>query len=99
MRHLPAAELEQNLHDMVAAIQQSGAQVLLVAVPEPGLWLSPPDLYERVAAATNIPVMHDELSALERDKSMKSDLIHLNAQGYRELAVAVRKALDVAGAL
>ncbi|MGI9309023.1 MAG: GDSL-type esterase/lipase family protein [Gammaproteobacteria bacterium] len=99
LRKRSVTELEQNLSTMVRAIQESGAQVLLIAVPEPGLWLSPPDLYGRVAATANIPIMNEELSELESDNSMKSDLIHLNARGYRELAVAVRQALVLAGAL
>ena len=46
-----------------------------------------------------MPIDVDVLPTLMRDRSVKSDQVHFNAQGYRRMAEGVRDLLEDAGAL
>ena len=64
-----------------------------------GLRLSPPDYYEKIANETQSPVETGALADILGDNSLKSDLTHPNALGYRNLAQAVANLLKKAGAV
>jgi len=91
--------LRNNLEQMVVIAQENNTQVLMLAVPEPKLTASPPDLYEEIAEATGIPLMSDIVTDLQFDRQYKSDPIHLNEAGYRRLAEAIFQKLDDCGSL
>ena len=95
LKKLPLADLERNLEAMISLIQSKGAKVILVGVPKPSLSLSSLDLYENLADKHNLVSDLDILSDLLEQRSMKSDKVHLNAQGYRALATAISKKIEV----
>lgn len=99
IRKLDRARTEQNLRDMVGIARQSGASVVLIGVPSPGLFLSSEALYERVAEDLGLPIEDEILPELLGDNSYKSDAIHPNAAGYGRMADAVRQVLEDAGAI
>lgn len=86
LRKLGMLAAANNLRDMIRLAQQKGISVILVAVPQPGLMLSPPDFYETVADEMNIPIEDDVLADVLSDRSLKSDMIHPNAKGYAMMA-------------
>jgi len=88
-----------NLRRMVRLAQQQGISVLLIAVPQPGLLLSPPQFYEQVAGEMNVPIETGVLSDILSERSLKSDTIHPNAKGYRLMAEAVFNLMREAGAI
>jgi lysophospholipase L1-like esterase len=98
LRRLSLKQAEANLRKMVSDVKESGADVVLVAVPQFSVWGKVPDFYARVAQDFNIPLQTDILSELERDSQMKSDAVHLNASGYRQLAKAIISLMSEAGA-
>ncbi|MCF6313149.1 MAG: arylesterase [Verrucomicrobiales bacterium] len=82
------AKLKSNLTAMVDLIQQAGADVMIVAVPAPGIMLKVPNLYAEVAQEQHLPYEGDVIKEVLSDASLKSDLVHPNEEGYRRMAEA-----------
>jgi len=99
LRQLSAIKTEQNLRAMIKMARQSGAEVVLVAVPRFGLFPSAWDYYEDIAEDLNVPVEFDVISDLQRNPGMKSDQVHFNQTGYRLMAEALADLLRESGAL
>jgi lysophospholipase L1-like esterase len=77
---------------VVTLSRDAGAQVLLVAVPQPsigaalGAGLSDHPLYERLADELAQPLHAGGWSRVLGDDKLKSDQIHANGEGYRVFA-------------
>jgi len=56
-------------------------------------------MYERLSESLGVPLEDSALSDILGDGDLKSDPLHPNAAGYRELAEAVHRLLVKAGAL
>lgn len=82
--------LESNLDRMISLARRSGADVILVGVPKPGLTLRVPRLFHELAAKHHIPIEAEALPHILSNRSLKSDLIHANAAGYKYLAKAIQ---------
>ena len=95
LRKLPKAKLKANLANMINLIQSSGAQVLLVGVPKPAILLSTFPVYEELAEEYNLVSDLESLTDLLGSPAMKSDGVHLNAQGYRAFAESLAKRINV----
>lgn len=78
-----------NLRQMIRRAHERGVSVLMLAVPRPGLLLTPPDFYEEVTEEMKIPIDADLLSDLLANRSLKADTIHPNSKGYQKMAEAV----------
>jgi len=86
--------LRDNLTKMIHLIKASGAQVLLVGVPNFKLIrFSTEALYEELAQEEAVMYEGDILSIIENDTSLKSDRIHPNAKGYGLMAEAFAEVL------
>lgn len=94
LRHISPQATASNLAAMVEAIRDSGAQVVLLSVPRPGLFLKPAEFYKTISERYQIPLEDEILTRILRDNSLKSDPIHPNAAGYRRLAEAVATILN-----
>ncbi len=81
-------------------IRESGAEVILVGVPAPGLMLSIAPFYKKIAKDMDVPLRHHcwQISWLT-DSKLKADAIHPNAEGYRILAQSIAVFLRKAGAV
>lgn len=99
LQHREHAAIAADLAAMIGQAQQAGAAVVLVAVPEPGLFLKPAPFYAEVAALYKIPCEEQTLARLLGESKLKSDHIHLNGAGYRQLAEALQRLLKDAHAL
>jgi acyl-CoA thioesterase-1 len=77
---------------------ETGASVR-IALPSPGITLSPAPLYREIAAEMKIPIEEEALSRVLSDGSLKSDVIHPNAAGYRKLAESIAALLKKIGAV
>jgi len=99
LRRMPGSATQSNLHRMVDLVRREGAQVVLIAVPKLGIFPEAQDYYETLHDVLQVPVEFDIIAELESDRSMKSDQIHFNQQGYRLLAQAVHDLLKQTGAL
>lgn len=99
LRKRHSEETKRNLIEIIQRIQQNHSEVVLIAVPEIGIFLSDSGIYEEVARETNVPLMQDVLSDLLSDNQLKSDTIHLNKLGYQKLAESIHQFLHDRGAL
>ncbi len=80
-------------------IRASGAEVVLIGVPEPKLFGGAPDFYARVAEDMQLPLEEDVFNEVLKDNRLKSDPIHANAAGYRVVAERLAEFLRETGAL
>lgn len=99
LRRLNRQQAADNIREMIRLARQKGAAVVLIAVPALGLSVSPEPLYRDIAEELTVPLEEKTLSAILTDGSLKSDLIHPNAAGYRSLAEGVAKLLRESGAV
>ena len=99
LRKSSLAKAKSNIRAMVELARSRGVSVLLLAVPQPGVLMSAPDLYQEVADEMHIPLETDILPDILTRPALKSDRIHPNAQGYRMIAEAVYQQLLVTGAI
>jgi lysophospholipase L1-like esterase len=89
LQRLDRAQTAANVAAMVEQIRATGADVILVGVPEFGFVLKPPKFYQETAERFGIPYEAEIVSDLLGDRDYKSDTIHPNAAGYRRMAEAL----------
>lgn len=99
LRKQPEAATENNLRLLVQTIRASGAEVVLIGVPEPKLFGGAPDFYARVADELRLPLEDEIFVDVLKDNRLKADPIHANAAGYRVVAERLAEFLREAGAL
>lgn len=99
LRKLDKKQAAANLREMVRMAGEKGAAVVLLAVPSLGLSASPDPLYREIAGEFKAPLEEQALSDILADRSLKADMIHPNAAGYRRLAESVRDLLKKSGAI
>jgi acyl-CoA thioesterase I len=78
-----------DLAAMITAVEATGADILLVGVPKPGLRLKAPSFYRDLAKKHRIPCDAETVADILSTPSLKSDQIHPNAAGYGRLAEAI----------
>ena len=89
-----------NLRTMVQLARERGVAVVLIGVPNLGLILGrSAGFYQALAEELDLPYDGEALPAILKQSSLKSDPIHPNAQGYRQLAEAVAELLRRSGAI
>jgi acyl-CoA thioesterase I len=105
LRRLPAAETEAALRSAIGLARDAGAQVLLVAVPQPsigaalGAGLSDHPLYARLADELKLPLHANGWAKVLGDEKLRADQIHANAAGYRAFAEGLAATLRSTGQL
>jgi acyl-CoA thioesterase-1 len=88
LRRLDRQQTAKNLRAMIRLARDRGVVVVIIAVPAPGIALSPPTFYRELAAEMGLPVEVEALTMVLSDGSLKSDFIHPNAAGYALTLVA-----------
>lgn len=99
LRRLDRQQTANNLRAMIRVARERGVAVVIIAVPSPGIALSPPPLYREIAAEMVIPIEEKVLTTVLSDGSLRSDYIHPNATGYRRLAESIASLLKKSGAV
>lgn len=104
LRRQSSATTRTNVQRICADARASGAQVLLVAVPELSLMaavgkLSDHALYEEVAEELKIPLHRKGWSGVLAQERLRSDQIHANAAGYDQFAQGLVETLQSTGLL
>lgn len=99
LRSKSPAATRDNLAAMIRLARDSGVQVVLVGVPNKLLFSGAAPFYGELATEFELPYDGSALPELVRDNRYKSDAIHLNADGYRQLAEAIHRLLVEEGAL
>jgi len=91
--------MADNLEEMIKLAKERNIQVVLLAVPRPGLILSPLDQYQQVADAMQVVIENNIISNVLQQPKYHSDMIHPNDLGYQQIARAIADLLDKRGAL
>ena len=99
LKKRPDEELERNLDRLVAVARENGAEIVMLSVPELSVFPMNHSAYARVADAHALWLEDEVLKRVLHDDRLKSDWIHPNADGYREIAGAVAALLERAGAI
>lgn len=99
LQRLNGQQTANNLRTMIRLAREQGVTVVIIAVPSPGISLSPPSLYREIAAEMKIPIEENALATVLSNGSLKSDYIHPNAAGYRRLAESIAALLKKSGAV
>jgi len=86
--------LKNNLKTMIKMAKTKEIDVLLIAVPNLNLFgLTPLGLYEEVAEEEDVPLLSGVLADILGNPALKSDQIHPNALGYKQMANKIYKSL------
>lgn len=91
--------ISDNLEQLIRFILAKKIELVLIAVPKPGIFLNVPEFYQRLAKKYNLPIDCRTLPKLEGKRKYKADMIHLNASGYHTLAESVAALLRSHGAI
>ena len=99
LRRLGNQQAEHNVREMVKLARGRGIAVLLIGTPEPGFSVSPPAFYAGVAKEYRVPYEGGIIGEVLKDRTLKADPIHPNAQGYRRIAERLAAQLKQSGAI
>jgi lysophospholipase L1-like esterase len=99
LRKMDLEKTAANIRRMVKMIRDSGAEVVLIGVPKPGLMLSTAPFYKIISKDTGAPLEGSLLADILADSKLRADYIHPNAEGYRLLAQGIAAFLRKAGAV
>lgn len=103
LRRRPTAAVKEDIRHLARVSRAAGAQVVLVAVPEPSFLAAvagrPGDspIYREIGREENVPVVADVFSNVLAQPELRTDRIHPNAEGYRVFANAVYQGLRELG--
>jgi len=99
LRNLPRQQTRDNLAAMIELARQHGLPVLLIAVPEKSLLARPAPFYQELSDTHAVPLMDSLIGSLLKKTQYKSDSVHFNEAGYREMAKDIHSTLKKLGAL
>ena len=102
LQRLSNSDTQANIAQSIALSQQSGAQVLLVAVPELTLAAAvghPNDhaMYAQLAQSHQVHLLEDAWSDVLADETLRSDAVHANDAGYQVFTKLLTKRLEQIG--
>ena len=88
------SSLKKNLKTMIQLAKDKKINVLLISVPNISLFgLSALALYEEIAEEENVPLVNSMLADILSNPTLKSDQIHPNALGYKQMAKKIYESL------
>jgi acyl-CoA thioesterase-1 len=99
LRQLGRQQTADNLRAMIRLAREQGVAIVIIAVPSPGLSLSPPSFYREIAKEMGLPIEEEALTMVLSDGNLRSDYIHPNAAGYHRLAESIAALLKKSGAV
>ena len=102
LQRLSNSDTQANIAQSIALSQQSGAQVLLVAVPELTLAAAvghPNDhaMYADLAQIQQVHLLEDAWSDVLGDEALRADPVHANDTGYQVFTESLTKRLQQIG--
>jgi len=100
LRRINVDITRSNIEAMIEAAAQRNIPVILIGVPNPGLFfLESAEFYSEIADKYQLVYEGDILADVESDTALKSDQIHPNAAGYQRIAEAIYRLMTESGAL
>jgi len=99
LRKSDTNKLESNIRDMIQLARNKNIPVVMLGVPKPGFFLSSFEAYKKIDYPTNVVFIEDLIPDILGDKTLKSDTVHPNKDGYRVMAENIYSVLKESGAL
>ena len=99
LRKLDLSKTRNNIQQMINLARQNNSEVMLIGVPEFGLFLNTVPIYQALADENHVPIANNILGDIIGNNSLKSDHIHPNTQGYQLLAENINIVLKQSGAI
>ena len=99
LRKKSMAKMEENVTAMIQLAKDKNIPVVLLGVPNFGLFLSSYKGYKTVADSTGVIFIEDVISNILSDDALKADSVHPNKDGYKIMAERIYSVLQDAGAL
>lgn len=100
LQKIAAEQTRDNLKAMIAEARQRNVPVVMLGVPAFGIvFLHSAKVYEELVQSEAIPSDLDSLPKILASNELKSDAVHPNDQGYRQLAENIVALLQKHGAL
>ena len=99
LRRQDLQQTSNNIQRMIDVSHSHGAEVILVGVPEFGIFLSSAGFYTELAEVNRLPIENTVLSDVLKDAAYKSDQIHPNADGYGVMAKRLAALLEESDAI
>lgn len=99
LKKLPRLKQKNNLLAMIELAKAKNIEVVMLGVPEPGIFLKSAEIYEEISNQTNIAADFSILPDILGDNSLKSDIAHPNTEGYLQMAEDIYDLLKDHGAI
>jgi lysophospholipase L1-like esterase len=99
LRRQDLRQTSSNIQQMIDISRSHGAEVILVGVPEFGIFLTSADFYSELADDNRLPIENTVLSDVLKVAAYKSDQIHPNADGYAVMAKRLAALLEKSDAI
>jgi len=99
VRKMEDAGVAANVRAMIGLAKAKGIPVVLLATPKPGFPPSVPAFYGEIARSEGVAFEEAAMRDVLFHSSLKSDLVHPNAEGYARIAAAIETLLRKSGAL
>ncbi len=99
LRKKDRQSMAANVRNMIQLAQARNIPVILLGVPQFGLFLSSAEVYEEIADSMDVVFMEDLIPDILGDNSLKSDMVHPNSAGYQVMAEGIHSMLQKTGAL
>lgn len=103
LRRRSAAEVKEDVRRLLQVVKAGGAQAVLVAVPALSVMAAvagrPSDapLYAELADEEQVPLVPDVFSDVLGNAALRTDPVHPNAAGYRQMAQGLHQRLKALG--
>lgn len=99
LRTLSMVQMQSNLQQMIDLARERDIQVVLIGVPKRSLLLREEPIYRQLAEKNALPLLDDVVADVLGESELRSDRVHPNSAGYRQMAEALRELLVEKGAL
>ena len=99
LRKLDLSATQNNIQKMIELARNSNSEVVLIGVPEFGLFLDSAPIYQALATENNLPIENNVLGDILGKNALKSDHIHPNTKGYQKFAESIDALLRQSGAI
>jgi len=99
LRRYDLKQTRNNLQKMIDLARANNTQVLMIGVPQFGIFLSAAPFYQELADTNQLPLENETLSMILKKSALKSDQIHPNAEGYSLMAEHIHALLKSSGAI